>query len=116
VQRLHQTIASMPISVAGASTLTASELRVLAYLPTHLTLADIAERLGVTRHTIKSHAISIYGKLDAASRRSAVESAIDAGLLPASMAPGLSRTMVVEPGYGAPVDGTEARERPPGSG
>ena len=46
-----------------AYSLTTAELRVLHYLPTNLTLSDIAERLYVSRNTTKSHAIAIYRKL-----------------------------------------------------
>jgi LuxR family maltose regulon positive regulatory protein len=66
---------------AGRWTLTNAELSVLAYLPTHLTFADIAERLFISRHTVKSHAVSIYGKLGVSSRRDAVEIAVERGLL-----------------------------------
>ncbi|MFN8623878.1 MAG: LuxR C-terminal-related transcriptional regulator [Chloroflexota bacterium] len=61
--------------------LTAAELRVLAYLPTHLTAREIAERLFVSPHTVKTQMMSIYGKLGASSRREAVEQAIEARLL-----------------------------------
>jgi len=66
---------------AGRWTLTSAELAVLAYLPTHLTFTDIAERLFISRHTVKSHAVSIYGKLGVSSRRDAVETAVGRGLL-----------------------------------
>ena len=46
-------------------TLTAAELRLLPYLATHLTVPDIATRLFVTSHTVRSEAKSIYRKLDA---------------------------------------------------
>ena len=71
------------IDGAGAAqwTLTAAELRVLQYLPTHLTFAEIAERLFVSPHTVKSQAVAIYGKLDVSSRRAAIETAVTYGLL-----------------------------------
>ena len=40
--------------------LTTAELRVLAYLPTHLTYQAIAEDLLVSRNTVKSQTIAIY--------------------------------------------------------
>jgi LuxR family maltose regulon positive regulatory protein len=61
--------------------LTAAELRVLQYLPTNLSLSDIAERLFVARNTVKSHAAAIYRKLGTTSRTDAVELARTAGLL-----------------------------------
>lgn len=61
--------------------LTAAELRVVLYLPTNLSLADIAERLYVSRNTVKSHAAAIYRKLGTSSRSEAVERARRAGLI-----------------------------------
>ena len=71
------------ITEAGAAqwTLTAAELRVLQYLPTHLTFGEIAERLYVSPHTIKSQAVAIYSKLGVSSRRMAIEKAVEFGLL-----------------------------------
>ena len=65
----------------GPWTLTAAEFRVLEYLPTSLSLADIAQRLFVTRNTVKTHAAGIYRKLGATSRNQAVELAREAGVL-----------------------------------
>jgi LuxR family transcriptional regulator, maltose regulon positive regulatory protein len=66
----------------GPSSLTTAELRVLHYLPTNLTHAEIAERLFVSRNTAKSHAAAVYRKLGAASRSEAVELARASGFLP----------------------------------
>ena len=68
----------------GASAISSAELRVLYHLPTNLTLAEIAERLFVSRNTVKSHSLSIYRKLGVESRRQCVDVAREAGLLPAS--------------------------------
>lgn len=65
-------------------TLTAAELRVLQYLPTHLTFAEIAERLYVSPHTVKSQAVAIYSKLGVSSRRAAIETAVEYGLIDGS--------------------------------
>ena len=65
----------------GASTLTMAELRVLPLLSTHLTFREIAERLFVSHHTVKTQAISIYRKLDATSRTEAIARAVDVGLI-----------------------------------
>jgi len=81
VAALRATIASLPIGPAGASTLTVAELRVLAMLPYYLSFKEIAQRLGVKATTIKTHALSIYGKLGASTRSDAVDLAIEAGLL-----------------------------------
>ena len=63
------------------ASLTAAERRVLQHLPTNLTLADIAERLFVSRNTVKTQAIAIYRKLGAASRGEAVSIARESGML-----------------------------------
>jgi LuxR family transcriptional regulator, maltose regulon positive regulatory protein len=66
---------------SGASTLTAAELRLLPYLPTHLSFREIGERLFVSPHTVKSQAISIYRKLGVTSRSGAIEQARRLGFL-----------------------------------
>jgi LuxR family maltose regulon positive regulatory protein len=68
-------------SSSGPASLTTAELRVLQLLPTHLSVAEIAERLFVSRNTVKSQTISIYRKLGTSSRSGAVEIATGAGLL-----------------------------------
>ncbi len=81
VAALRATIALLPIGIGGASTLTAAELRVLAMLPYYLSFKEIGQRLGVKATTVKTHALSIYGKLGASSRSEAVALAVEAGLL-----------------------------------
>jgi LuxR family maltose regulon positive regulatory protein len=66
----------------GPSSMTTAELGVLHFLPTNLSLADIAQRLHVTRNTAKSHAAAIYRKLGVSSRGDAVTVAREAGFLP----------------------------------
>ncbi|HXZ75130.1 MAG TPA: LuxR C-terminal-related transcriptional regulator [Streptosporangiaceae bacterium] len=68
-------------SVPGASALTAAELRLLPMLSTHLSFAEIAAELFVSPNTAKTHAVSIYRKLDASSRSQAVDRARELGLL-----------------------------------
>ena len=68
-----------------AAPLTAAELRVLRYLPTHLTLAAIADELFVSRNTAKTHAIAVYRKLGVSSRQDAVQHARELGLLDDSL-------------------------------
>ncbi|HEU4840735.1 MAG TPA: AAA family ATPase [Ilumatobacteraceae bacterium] len=65
----------------GPSSLSTAELRVLQLLPTHLSAAEIAERLYVSRSTVKTQTIAIYRKLGTSSRSGAVEIAAAAGLL-----------------------------------
>ena len=61
--------------------LTAAELRVLAYLPTHLSLQEIADRLVVSRNTVKTHSVAVYRKLGVSSRSDAVDAARRFGYL-----------------------------------
>ena len=68
-------------SVPGASALTAAELRLLPLLSTHLSFPQIAEEMSLSRHTIKSQAMSIYRKLGAPSRSQAVARSRELGLL-----------------------------------
>ena len=65
----------------GASSLTAAELRLLPLLSTHLSFREIGERLFVSRHTIKTQAISVYRKLGVSSRSEAVERVRELGLV-----------------------------------
>jgi LuxR family maltose regulon positive regulatory protein len=64
-----------------ATPMTPAELRVLRYLPTHLTFAAIASELFVSRNTVKTQAIAVYWKLGVTSREGAVEEARRLGLL-----------------------------------
>jgi LuxR family maltose regulon positive regulatory protein len=61
--------------------LTTAELRVLRYLPSHLSFRQIAERLFVSPNTVKTHARGIYRKLGVSCRGGAVERARDVGLV-----------------------------------
>jgi len=54
---------------------------VLPLLSTYLPLPEIGEQLFLSRHTVKSHAKSIYGKLGASTRSEAVRRARELGLL-----------------------------------
>lgn len=68
-------------SAVGATALTTAELRLLPFLATHLSFPEIGERLYVSRHTVKTQAMSIYRKFGASSRSEAVQRAVEAGLL-----------------------------------
>jgi LuxR family maltose regulon positive regulatory protein len=65
----------------GSSTLSEAELRILPYLATHLSFREIGERMFLSRHTVKSHAMAIYRKLSVTSRTGAVERAGALGLI-----------------------------------
>ena len=68
-------------AVAGPTSLTTAELRVLRFLPSHLSFREIAARLHVSANTVKSQAHAVYRKLDASSRSEAVARARDVGLV-----------------------------------
>ena len=64
-----------------AEPLTDSEIRILRYLPTHLTAPEIARELSVSVHTVTTHLRHLYAKLGVHRRREAVEQARALGLL-----------------------------------
>jgi LuxR family maltose regulon positive regulatory protein len=63
--------------------LSPSELRVLRYLPTNLSRPEIAGELSVSVNTVSTHLRSIYAKLQASDRSSAVRRARELRLLSA---------------------------------
>lgn len=68
-------------SLAGPSSLTIAELRVLRFLPSHRSFREIAAQLGVSANTVKTQAHAIYRKLGVVSRSEAVIRACESGLL-----------------------------------
>lgn len=84
--------------------LTSAELRVLGFLPTHLSLQEIAGLLHLARPTIKTHVASIYEKLGVSGRSEAVEVIERRGL-------GSADAPAATPGSGSPQAGT-AGSRP----
>jgi LuxR family maltose regulon positive regulatory protein len=81
-EQLQRAVDAIPAAVAGASSLTTAELRLLPLLSTHLTFRQIGERLHLSRHTVKSHALSAYRKLGVSSRDAAVQRMRQTELLP----------------------------------
>lgn len=63
--------------------LTPRELELLAFLPSRLTIADIAARCFVSTNTIKTHLGHIYRKLGVSGRDAAIERAVELGLIDA---------------------------------
>jgi LuxR family maltose regulon positive regulatory protein len=61
--------------------LTSRELTLLELLPTHLTKAEMGERLYLSVNTVKSNLTVLYRKLGASTRTEAVEAARRAGLI-----------------------------------
>jgi LuxR family transcriptional regulator, maltose regulon positive regulatory protein len=70
--------------VAESEELSPSELRVLRYLPTNLTRAEIASELYVSTNTVATHIRNIYSKLGVRDRSSAVRHARELRLLSTS--------------------------------
>ncbi len=71
-------------SVAGLDgrwPLTKAELRLLHFLPSHLSFREIGEKLFVSTNTVKTQAQAIYRKLGVSSRAEAVACAEAAGLV-----------------------------------
>ena len=68
------------------SSLTTAELRILRYLPTHLSFREIAERVYVSVHTVRSQANAVYRKLEVSGRSEAVARARSLGFLDAKAA------------------------------
>ena len=75
------------VSASGVHDLTPAELRVLQYLPTHLSFPQIAGQVFVSPNTVKTQAQGVYRKLGVSSRREAVEHARAAGLLDPEISP-----------------------------
>lgn len=80
-EELKDRLSSLPAGEVGPSSLTAAELRLLPLLVTHLTYPEIGDRLYISRHTVKTQAMSIYRKLGVSSRSAAVVQARSIGLL-----------------------------------
>jgi LuxR family transcriptional regulator, maltose regulon positive regulatory protein len=72
--------ATAPTGLPPAS-LTPAELRILRFLPTHLSFREIAERTYVSANTVKSQANAVYRKFDVGSRSDAVTRARELGVL-----------------------------------
>jgi LuxR family maltose regulon positive regulatory protein len=53
--------------------LTPSELRLVPFLPSHLSLQEISDRVYLSRATVKTHTLSVYRKLDVQTRSAAVD-------------------------------------------
>ena len=82
LQTVEQRIMATAVPLGLTATpLTPAEMRVLRYLPTHLSFAAIAQELFVSRSTVKTQAIAVYRKLGVSSRALAVAQANELGLL-----------------------------------
>ena len=77
-RRLLETVRStggletgVPDSIAGV--LSAREVEVLLLLDERLETDEVAKRLFISEHTVRSHVKSVLRKLDVSSRREALE-------------------------------------------
>jgi len=68
-------------SAPPAEELSPGELRVLRFLPTNLSRAEIASELSISVNTVNTHVRNIYAKLQARDRSSAVQRARELRLL-----------------------------------
>jgi LuxR family transcriptional regulator, maltose regulon positive regulatory protein len=85
---VEQTVATVEtVSASAVKDLTPAELRVLRFLPTHLSFTEIAAQAYVSPNTVKTQAQSVYRKLGVSSRGEAVEKARSAGLLEGGSSP-----------------------------
>jgi LuxR family maltose regulon positive regulatory protein len=78
--QLKSRLATIKAGTVGASALTAAEMRLLPLLSTHLSFREIAERLFVSSHTVKTQAYSAYRKLGVSTRTEAVARLHELGL------------------------------------
>lgn len=82
--RLAADVAAIPAGEDGQTIrLSRAELRLLPLLGTHLSFREIGTHLFLSRHTVKTQAISAYRKLGASSRREAVVEATRLALIAA---------------------------------
>jgi LuxR family transcriptional regulator, maltose regulon positive regulatory protein len=70
---VHGHAPAEPSSPPPGGKLSASELRVLRYLPTNLTRPEIAAELSVSLNTVNTHIRRIYAKLGTTSRSATVQ-------------------------------------------
>ncbi len=87
---------TLAVDGVSADALTTAELRVLQFLPSHLTFRQIGEHLFLSQNTVKTHALSIYRKLGVSSRDESVVRARSLGLVDSPSA-GLSPALLHPP-------------------
>jgi LuxR family transcriptional regulator, maltose regulon positive regulatory protein len=73
----HNAVSAIP----EVSPMSRPPLSVLRYLPTKLSLRQIASEMYVSLNTVKTHCGDVYRKLGVSDRKSAVDTARKLGLL-----------------------------------
>ncbi len=68
-------------ATGGGPSLTNAELRVLRFLPSHMSFREVGERLHLSTNTVKTQALAVYRKLDVSCRSDAVARGRVAGLI-----------------------------------
>jgi LuxR family maltose regulon positive regulatory protein len=83
IRDLHagQTPAPATGALPPLEPLSSSEIRVLRYLPTNLTVPEIASELYVSHNTVRTHMRHLYAKLGTHRRADTIARARDLGLL-----------------------------------
>ncbi|MBB5705799.1 response regulator [Sphingopyxis panaciterrulae] len=76
-----ESVTDTPVPNPNAPSLTAREFDILWGIAKGLTYNEIADRLGLSRHTVPSHIKAIYRKLQVETRGEAVYEAIQYGLI-----------------------------------
>jgi len=103
----------LPVVPGDAVELTQRETVVLGYLGRGLTVGQIAKALYVSANTIKTQVRSVYRKLGVTSRREALQSARDLGLLAAKAGTDVPASRTAEPTAGeARVKAGTTRPKP----
>jgi two-component system, NarL family, nitrate/nitrite response regulator NarL len=65
----------------AAAALTAREAQILALLAEGMVNKEIAARLGISRHTVKTHLAALFHKLGVTTRAEAVAAGARAGVI-----------------------------------
>ncbi len=87
MESTEELLASAAMHASSLTPLTPAEMRVLQFLPSHLTFRQIGEHLFLSSTTVKTHALSAYRKLGVSSRDEAVSRAQSLGLVESPMHP-----------------------------
>lgn len=83
---------AVTVDGVSADSLTTAELRILQFLPSHLSFRQIGEHLFLSTNTVKTHAMSIYRKFGVSSRAEAVARAERLGLVEGTVRQARSRS------------------------